>query len=164
MKTTIFFASILSLFSALASASEWNGFEWEGTTEGEYFFDAETVNKTNDSVNLWIKIIRKNKANDDGSWATANNWKMNCTNRTIQTLSSSTYNADGNFIRSFTTSGSANAVVPDSVGAGILKVVCMADFPKITPATKGLYFKISGNDPFATTKNFSEMKIDKAPQ
>ena len=89
---------------------------------------------------------------------------MNCTKRTIQTLSSSTYRADGKFIRSYLPSASADVVVPDSVGAGIIKVVCMADFPKITPATKGLYFKISGNDPFATTKNFSEMKIDKAPQ
>lgn len=40
----------------------------------------------------------------------------------------------------------------------------MADFPKITPTTKNLYFKLLNNDPFASTLMFNDSKIDKAPK
>lgn len=166
MKNGVLFGLLLSLFGASASASEWNNFV-TGTDEGEYFFDASTVVKTKDVVTLWVKVVQKNKADSWGSWASANNWRMNCSKRTIQTLGWSAYEADGKFLKSNSISTSEDSIIPDSIGEGIMKVVCTTDFPKNSPATKNLYFKIDDNDVFAATKRFIEAKksrIDNAPQ
>lgn len=161
MKTGIFLSALLSLFGASAFASEWNSFLSVKNDNAEFFFDAESVNKTKDSVTLWVKTVQKSLPHDDGSWSTAYNWQMNCQKRTIKLLSRSTYDSANKLIKSSSGSGSENSVVPDSVGEGILKVACMADFPRKTPATKNSYSKIVDNDIFEATKFFVEYKKNK---
>ena len=167
MKTGMLFAALFSISGASAFASEWNNFTAVSTDDAEYFFDAESVNKTKDTVTLWTKSVQKSKPELDGSWSTAYNWRLNCPNRTIQLLSWSAYDSAGQFIKSNSTPGQEKSAVPDSIGAGILKVACMADFPRNTPATQTSYFKIVGNDIFAATKLFVELnnsRVDNAPK
>lgn len=167
MKNGILFAALLSISGASAFASEWNTFMAVGSDDAEYFFDAESVNKTKNTVTLWVKTVQKSKPEPDGSWSTAYNYRMNCPNRTTQVLSMSTYDSTGQFIASNSTSRPEKSAVPDSIGEGVLKIACMADFPRNTPGTKTSYFKIEGNDIFAATKLFVEFykgRVDNAPK
>ena len=167
MNKEILFAALLSIFWTSAVASEWNNFASVGNQDSEYFFDAESVNKTKDTVTLWVKSVQKSKVDKDGFWSMANNWQINCSKRTIKGLTWSTYDSAGQFIRSNSTGGLESSVVPDSIGEGVLKVACMADFPRNTPSTKTSYFKVGDNDIFAATKRFIELyesQVDKAPK
>lgn len=167
MNKEILFAALLSISWTSAFASEWNSFILVNNEDSEYFFDAESVNKTKDTVTLWVKSVQKSKVDKDGSWSMANNWQINCSKRTLKGLSWSTYDSAGQFIRSNSTGGLETSVVPDSVGEGVLKTACMADFPRNTPGTKTSYFKIEGNDVFASTKQFVEFyksRVDNAPK
>lgn len=168
MKTGIIFVALISLFGSSAFASEWNYFLTVSREDKEYFFDAESVEKTKDTVTLWVKIIQKYKPDaDDGSWSTAVQWRMNCQKRTIQFLTFSTYNSDGKFIKSNSTIGQEKSWIPDSIGDWIAKTACMADFPKNTPATKNSYVKIDDNDIFRATKSLVEAersRTDNAPK
>lgn len=166
MKKRIIAAISLSLFVSAGFASEWNNFLSINQKDDEYFFDAESVEKSKDIVSVWIKSVRTYTADSDGSWSKAIRLRMNCPRRTIQVVSSSTYNSDGKFIKSSSSVGSEEIAIPDSIGDGLLKVVCLADFPKNTPATKDSYFRLKGNDIFLATKIFVELRkssIDNAP-
>jgi hypothetical protein len=168
MKNGILFGLLLSLFGASAFASEWNNFTTANNHDHEYFFDAASVEKSKDVSTVWIKTVRTYTPDSDGSWATALRWRLNCQKKTIQTLAWSTYDADGKFIKSGSNASSEDAAIPDSIGEGILKASCMADFPKNTPATNPVYFKLDkfNNDIFAATKRFVELRksrVDNAP-
>ena len=167
MKYGVLFASLLSISGASAFASEWNNFYSVNVDDAEYFFDAESVIKTKSTVTLWTKSVQKSKPELDGSWSMAVNRRINCPNRTTQLLSWSTYDSAGKFITSDSTAGQEKSVVPDSVGAEILKVACMADFPRNTLVTQKSYFKVVGNDVFAATKQIVELyksQVDNAPK
>jgi hypothetical protein len=167
MKSGIIFAALFSLFGTSAFASSWNYLLTISNDDMEYFFDAESVNKTKEVVNLWAKTVQTDKAQDDGSWSVAYNWKLNCAKRTIQLMGWSTYDSTGKFIKSYSTPNTENPVIPDSVGESVLKVACMADFPKNTPSTKNSYFAVANNDIFAFTKRlieFRKSQIDNAPK
>ena len=167
MKKDIFFCTVLSFFGAAAFASEWNNFTSVRSGDTEYFFDAESVNKAKDVVTLWVKTVRKNTPDANGSWATAFQQRVNCQKKTVQTLSWSLYDATGKFLESNSDGGQERSVVPDSVGEAIQKTVCLAAFPKSTPATKNSYFKILSNDVFLATKIFIESDkklVDNAPK
>ena len=167
MKIGILFAGLLSLSGTSAFASSWNNFLAIYSDTAEYYFDAESVNKTKDVVTLWVKTIQKNSPADDGSWSTALNWRINCQKRTLQTLSWSKYDSTGKFIRSGSIISPEDSISPDSIGEETHKAACMTDFPRNTPATKNSYFKIEGNDIFASTKTFVEYaknRVDNAPK
>lgn len=167
MKKSILFGVVASFLGASAFASEWNSFTSVNHNDVEYFFDAASVEKSKDVVTVWVKSVRTYTVDNDGSWATAFRWRMSCQKRTIQTLTWSTYDADGKFIKSNSNVGSENSVIPDSIGEGVLKTACATDFPKNTSATKDSYFKIESNDIFKATKTFVDFRksrIDNAPQ
>jgi len=167
MKTGILFAVLLSLSGTSAFASSWHNFYSANSDDAEYFFDAESVVKAAGIVTVWVKTVQVNSAESDGSWSTAFNWRINCPKRTIQTLNWSTYESTGKFIKSNSNVGQERQVSPDSVGEGVFKAVCMADFPRNTPATKGIYFTLGDNDIFAFTKRLVEIRkgqVDNAPK
>lgn len=158
------FLTFCSLVASNARASTWN-FAWVGNDEVRYFFDADTVEKNKELVTVWIKTVQTATPDNDGTWARALRWRMNCSKRTILSLASSTYDKDGKFIRSGTPSGSETPVVPDSTGESMLKIACEANFPRDTSGEN--YFELNGTDVFQATKNYVDMKksqVDSAPK
>ena len=152
------------LLGSSAFASTWH-FTWVGNDDARYFFDAETVEKNRDITTLWIKTVRTNTPDNDGSWATALRWRLNCSKRTIQTLAWSTYAKDGKFIKSNSTPDQETPVVPDSTGESMLKLACEAGFPRDGSGSK--YVKVEGNDVFQATKNlieYQKSQVDVAPK
>ncbi len=165
MKKSLF--AVILCFTSITSAiaSNWH-YSSVGNDDVYYFFDADTIVKNTDkTILLWIKTVQATKVDTDGSWASAVRWKVNCTNRTIQTLMWSTYDEDGKFIKSSSAIGTAQGVVPDSTGEAMLKIACEASFPNDKSEKK--YFKLKNNDPFLTTRNlveYNKSQVDQAPK
>ena len=152
------------LLGPSAFASTWH-FTWVGSDEARYFFDADTVEKNRDITTLWIKTVRINTPDVDGSWARALRWQLNCSKRTVQGLAWSTYSKDGKFITSNSTPTQETAVIPDTTGESMLKLACEVGFPQDASASK--HYKVVGNDIFQATKNFIEnqkSQVDVAPK
>lgn len=144
-------------------AAEWYyvGVNTPNTTN---YFDAATIEKTKNSVTVWVKTFRHRSADDSGAWATATRFEYKCSQRTIQVLAASDYNREGDFIKSYPASPKASLATPDSVGDGLLEVFCSKGFPK---KEDKIYFKIVNNDPLTTTKQLVEVldsERDSAPQ
>jgi len=162
-KITTIAISLLTI-NPSANASSWN-YIWAGNEDTVYFFDADSIERGNNTLTLWLKTVQTKKAESDGSWSTAMRWKINCTQRTILPLAYSIYDANGKFIRSINKPGEETSVIPDSTGEAVLKVVCEPNFPRDTSGKK--YFKIPGNDIFQATRIYSDAlnsQIDTAPK
>ena len=136
-----------------------------GNDEAEYYFDFDTIEKTKTTVLIWTKSVRTESADKDGSWATANRHRFNCSKRTIQTMASSDYDQQGKFIKSYPNPGPEREVFPDSIGEAGLKMVCASDFPN--NKSEKFYLKVNSNDIFAFTRaltNLRKAEIDTAPK
>jgi len=135
-----------------------------GNDETLYFFDADTVEKSPGAVLVWVKTVQTRQPDKNGSWATAQRWRINCSGRTIQGLSWSTYNNDGEFINSNNKPSSPSPVAPESAGEAVLKIACSTNFPR--EADKG-YFKLDPNDVFKVRDNwvrYKDSQVDTAPK
>jgi hypothetical protein len=164
LRFTLLVQAVCAISCGPAMASSWH-YIHAGNEDTHFYFDAETLEKSRDTTTLWIKTVQTNRAADDGSWANALRWKLNCTKRTIQTLAMSTYDREGKFIRLVTPSGQETAAVPDSSGEAVVKIACDPSFPRDTSSNK--YFKLENNDPMLATKNYVEFlksQIDSAPK
>jgi hypothetical protein len=163
-KFALVLAALLASSSGLAST--WNTFAEAFNEETAlFFFDADTVLKQGDSVTLWVKYVNTKKPDSDGSWSTAQRTLIVCSKRTQQILSSSIYDKDGNFIRSFSEPGKVRDIAPDSIIEGIHQAACAADFPR--NKSKKLYFPVDDNDIYQHTRRYLEYREsqrDKAPQ
>ena len=151
-------------FSQSALSATWN-YSGVGNDDANYFFDQDTVAKTGDTVMVWMKSVQTRNLDTDGSWATAYKWRINCAKRTMQTLTASAYEKNGKFINSLSTPGREEEVIPDSLGEGILKIACEADFPKNKPGKK--YLPVADNDIFAATRRYvewSDSRKNQAPK
>lgn len=163
-KPTFVLAFVLMSCIATASAATWNIF-WRNTNEALFFFDADTVEKSGNTVTLWVKAVRKWQGDLDGSWAHAERWRFNCSARTIQTLSSSSYNNSGDFIKSNNKPSAPSLVPPDSIGETVLKIACEPNFPRDT--TGSSYFMIDPNDVFKARDiwlQHESSQVDTAPK
>ena len=141
-------AGLCFLAGSPALASTWNYIG--GSDSTFYFFDADTVEKSDKNVTVWIKTVQTEQLNTDGSWAMALRWKMNCSKRTYQSLAFSTYDKDGKFIQSFSDPSTESPVVPDTTTEAMLKIACEPTFPHDTSGKK--YVKVPNNDIFQFTK------------
>ena len=170
MKTKMFKRLALALACVCAApvyASEWQIFADTNGTNAYYFFDRATVLKQGGSVTLWIKYVQNlSKPDTDGSYATAMKEVYVCSKRTNQILSYSTYDKDGQFIKSKQNAGTVTDIAPDTIGEGIFKAVCSSDFPN--NKSRKLYVPATNNDPFKHTADlfeyFRAQKTDLAPQ
>lgn len=136
-----------------------------GSEETRHYFDADSVEKSRDIVSLWTKAVQTRKASENGSWASAIRWRINCKRRTIQVLSYSLYDSNGKFLRSGDEPGRETNIVPDSFGEGLSKMSCASDFPKNKSGVE--YFRINDNDVFAATKRWTDWidsHVDNAPK
>lgn len=155
MKITKILLTFSLFFGTTAAfASTWFGTA-SGTDDTLYFFDADSVEKNRGITIIWIKTVQIHRADSsDGSWAAAYRWRINCSKKTIQSLAASTYDQDGKFIKSSPNPGKETDVIPDSTGESMLKLACVADFPK-SKSEKG-YWRIESNDIFQATRNYAE--------
>ena len=156
----IFLGGIL-LFPALpVLASTWNAAYV--MKDVYFFFDADTVEKNKDTVDVWIKTVQTTKAKEDGTWSIVLRWHFNCSRRTSSILTYTTYDKDGNMLHSFNIPDQEVLVVPDSSGEAMLKMACKANFPN--DASGNEYEAIKGNDPVKFTeelvKRFKEDSKD----
>ena len=157
-------AVALGLITPPAYSASWY-FMWAGNSDTKYFFDQDTVEKSQGIVTLWLKMVQARKADTDGSWATAVRWRINCPKRTIQNLAMSTYDANGKFIRSYNNAGTENSIIPDSTGEAVHRIACQSDFPR--SKTEKDYLKVNDNDIYAATRRlveWEESQKDSAPQ
>ena len=160
---------VLAGFCSVSYASDWYDFRMINVDNFEYYFDASTVQKSGVFVDLWIKSISKSKPKGDDAFAITVRWRMNCANKTIQTLTSSLYDENGKFLKSNTVSSEPYLVAPDTIGEAWQQVACQSDFPKNTSGNS--YFRIEGGDLFKATKNIVAnmeagklSRIDSAPK
>ena len=147
-----------------AGASTWNYLR-VGNAEMRFFFDADTVEKTKDTVTVWVKMVQVEAPDIDGSWATAARWRIHCGRRSIQSMATSVYTAEGTFIRSAPAALSENRVAPDTTGEAVIKIACKTGFPRDTSGAE--YFKLEDNDVFRATRSYKEMQrseVDTAPK
>jgi hypothetical protein len=156
MKTTSRLATACSLsliISIPAEASNWN-YPFIYSNDELYFFDADSVEKTNDFTAVWIKSVRKEGPDASGTLATAMRWRFNCKKHTLQVLSSSMYGKKGVFINSNNNPSNESLVTPDTIGDGMQKVVCAVNFPN--DKSGKFYFKIDNNDVYIATERYME--------
>ncbi len=163
MCRTLLTASLV-MTSISCFASNWH-FAWAGNKDTRYFFDAESIERSKDSILVWVKTVQVNQVDSDGSWATAMRSRFNCSKRTIQILAVSQYDRDGKFLRSSPASSTESAVTPDSMGEAMLKIVCKTNFPNDKSGND--YLKVEGNDVVQATKIWADMissQTDSAPK
>ncbi|WP_448670240.1 surface-adhesin E family protein [Pseudoxanthomonas mexicana] len=163
-KVILVLAIAATSFAGIASAATWHNI-YAGNDKTLYFFDADTVEKSGNSVTLWVKTVQTRQARADGSWSIALRWRLNCSNRTIQTLASSTYSNSGEFIESDNRPSTPEPAVPDSTGEAVLKIACEPNFPRDTSGKS--YFKLDSNDVFRARDNwvnYQNSKVDTAPK
>ncbi len=162
----IFMSCVIGLTALVvqpAFASTWN-IVLVGNRDMEFYFDADTIEKSSGVVTAWIKTVQTQEINEDGSWAMAMRWRMNCAKKTIQILSSSQYDVKGKFISSSSAISREEAVIPDSSGETILKLACMKNFPN---AKNSFYYKVENNDIYQDAKqraDYAKTHTDLAPQ
>lgn len=121
---------IITVFSVSANAANWGIFSTY-TKDTIYFFDIDTVNKSNDTVTLWTKSVNdENAPNKTGFYSLASREVYSCSKRTYLTLTSTSYSKDHTFIETYNapSNNSETAIIPDSVADGLLKEVCAKDF------------------------------------
>lgn len=154
---------VLSVFfSSTSSAATWHGMA-VGTDDLAYFFDSESVQKSPNTVSVWVKTVSFTKPKDaDGVWATAFRYRFDCLARTIQMLTYSDYDENGKYISSSDREGSTKLVTPDSTGEGMLNIFCESSFPNDKSEEK--YWKIIENDVFKARDAILRSMIDAAPK
>ena len=158
--TSILCAVFLLLTSFSALAATWTVFTTARSVNDTiiFLFDADTVEKSRNSVTLWIWHYHTKLPSQDGSWSVKAREHMNCSKRTTQTLAIASYDKDENIIKSYSNYvGSIDLIFPGSIEEEILKVACEVNFPHDTSDTK--YFKIVNNDIFQFMKNISSIQV-----
>ena len=163
-RSTLVLAVALTSCIANVSASTWN-LILVGNQEALHFFDADTVEKSGNTVTLWTKTVQSRKADSDGSWATANRELFDCSARTIQRLSWSSYNNNGDYIGSSHRPSTPYSPAPDTIGEALLRIACEPNFPRDTTGKN--YFKPTSNDVFKVRDNIVRRlnsQVDIAPK
>lgn len=128
---------------------------WLGKAESLDYFDADTVEKSRDSVKIWINTVQVNRADSGGVWSQVMKWRFQCKERRFQLLALTSYDAEGNVLKSGSFADNRwDDVVPGSTGERALGVVCAADFPKNKKSKD--YVPVPGNDVIAATRLYAE--------
>ncbi|NYG33606.1 surface-adhesin E family protein [Sphaerotilus montanus] len=157
---------VAAIFCGQAGAATWYGFNKIYTDKNMYYFDRDTVMKTSISTTLWVKVVTDTtQEQNDGIYSVALKYFYNCSARTLQVMVSANYDKTGKFLKSFNEPGRAQDIIPDSIGEGIMRVVCASDFPK--SKSRDVYFPIEDSDLYKNTNEYFEYirsKADPAPK
>jgi hypothetical protein len=96
-----------------------------------YFFDAGSIDKNGNNVNILVKFVKQHDSSDkDGIYSSASNEIFICNNKTNQSLFSSYYNKDGQFKFSLPEPGLISTIKPGTLIDAMLNEVCNPDFPQ----------------------------------
>ncbi len=148
-------------------ASAWNTFGNVSGSSMLIYFDAESVVRRPDVVTVWLKYVYDTGSKQsDNVYSLALRMAFNCKARTTQVLTSSSYDRDGVFIRTDSTAGTPQDIIPDSLGDGMAKAICAANFPNDKSGSQ--YAPTLKNDPRGEAAMWFDYKraksADPAPQ
>ena len=133
----ILFAFIFMASSGFAKAEKLRFILEFGYKEKVFFLDEETIEKKGKTVKAWVKEISNQKYVKPGQASYRMTfWEANCSKRTIQALSSASYNANGDGISATNQPGDLMKIVPESRGAEYHKMFCNPNFPDVESLTK----------------------------
>lgn len=108
-----------------------------GYKEKVFFLDEESIEKKGKIVRVWVKEISNPKYIRQGE---ANYrmtlWEANCPKRTIQALSSASFNSSGDGVSATNQPGDLMKIVPETRGAEYHKMFCNPKFPEMASLTK----------------------------
>lgn len=117
------------------------------------FFDKASASKDGATVSIWVKHVAYRKPIAQNAWSYAQNLKLNCTARSMQSLSSVFYDKEGAVLHASDQPKAATAIPPDSIGDVLHQIVCGTNFPRTH--NSALAIGIPGNDLNAFTKDFA---------
>lgn len=149
-----FKSAVLVIALATSSAADASAWYWTAISVGdsEFFFDAESVQKSADTVTLWIKMVKK-----DLSGASAMRWKYDCSKRALQSSSLTKFDGQNKYV-TMSKAIVEQDVLPDSTGEVFMKIACSPKFPELNADSP--YRPAPKNDVFGTTKTVVE--VDKS--
>ncbi|WP_425252139.1 surface-adhesin E family protein [Janthinobacterium sp. NFX145] len=108
-----------------------------GYKEKVFFLDEETIEKKGKMVSVWVKEVSNQKFIRPGEASYRMTlWEANCSKRTIQALSSASFNSSGDGISATNQPGDLMKIVPETRGAEYHKMFCNPNFPEIASLTK----------------------------
>jgi len=164
--TAAIVAICLLAVGSVANAASWYTFSDVVNDYKMYFFDANSVEKKEGNVTLWVKYVNNDQPDNDGSYSTATKLVFSCAAKTYQELNSSIYDKDRKFMRSYPTPGNVNQLQPNTLVGVMQEVICMPNFPKDTSGK--YYFPVKDNDIYSHAARYYEnqkaRKVDSAPQ
>ena len=161
MKKQLLMIAIVCSWAADAGAATWYGITAAITDREMYFFDMDTVLVRSSSVTIYIKSVNDQSSPDsEGSYARAEKTTYECSDKTFQVHSLSTYDKTGNLIKTATSTARAEHLNSGTVGEAILRTVCMPGFPKVGVGI--LYYRAIKNDVFAHAAWYFERERKRA--
>lgn len=108
-----------------------------GYKEKVFFLDEETIEKKGKMVSVLVKEVSNQKFIRPGEASYRMTlWEANCSKRTIQSLSSASFNFNGDAIAATNQPGDLMRIVPETRGAEYYKMFCNPNFPEIASLTK----------------------------
>lgn len=133
----IIFVLVFMFSSGIVKAEKLRYMLEFGYKEKVFFLDEETIEKKGKMVSVLVievsnqKFIRPGEASYRMTL-----WEANCSKRTIQSLSSASFNFNGDAIAATNQPGDLMRIVPETRGAEYYKMFCNPNFPEIASLTK----------------------------
>lgn len=128
----------LALFSivSIANAEPARFMLYLSGKETAIFIFEKNIEKKKKFVRAWIQKIENPRYVKDGDSYSQNvRWQANCANRTIQALSSVSYDLNGKPISWSNVPGKLLPLVPDTYAAEYFEILCDPKFPNIKSLT-----------------------------
>ena len=144
----IIFVLVCIAFSGFAKAEKLRFMLEFGYKEKVFFIDEESIEKKGKVVRVWVKEVSNPKFMRPGE---ANYrmtfWEANCSKKTIQALSSASFNSSGDGISATNQPGDLMKIVPETRGAEYHKMFCNPKFPNVDSLAQS----VDNPDEFAKT-------------
>jgi hypothetical protein len=123
-------STVIILSNVNAFAANWYVFVQPRAEDALYFFDRDTLDRTNETVSIWIKTMYdRNIPRSDGIYAAAHRYIFYCQKRMIQTLQVSQYDRQWKFLKSVTELSYFAEAAPGTVSESLVAQVCSPRFP-----------------------------------
>jgi hypothetical protein len=131
MQRTIRRLAALALLAAAgrASASPYYLMFGVATQERAHFYDAGSVIKQGDRVTFWMMTRVNQMLFPQLPYESMTRIEINCARQTLQYLALANYDYDGTVKEESNRPGDVEQIVPDTKGAGFMRVVCDPGFP-----------------------------------
>ncbi|MGX9784454.1 surface-adhesin E family protein [Janthinobacterium lividum] len=133
----IIFVLVFMFSSGIVKAEKLRYMLEFGYKEKVFFLDEESIEKKGKVVSVWVKEVSNQKFIRPGEASYRMTlWEANCSKKTIQALSSASFNSNGDGISATNQPGDLMKIVPETRGAEYHKMFCNPKFPEISSLTK----------------------------